>query len=174
MAAPEPPGTDSASAAASERRPSVIVSGVDVTYRVQGAKKAVASVEEDDESLFRGLFRRGRDLATMQTVEAVKDVSFVAYHGESIGIIGRNGSGKSTLLRAIAGLIPPTKGQIWISGEPSLLGVNAVLMSKLTGERNIYVGGQALGLSRAQVRARFEDIVEFSGIGEAVHRPMQT
>lgn len=158
-----------------ERRPSLIVRGVDITYRVQGANKAAAPVaDEDDESLLSGLFRRGRDLATAQTVEAVKDVSFVAYHGESIGIIGRNGSGKSTLLRAIAGLIPPTRGEIYIDGEPSLLGVNAVLISKLTGERNIYIGGQAMGLTRTQVRDRFDEIVEFSGIGESVYRPMKT
>ena len=66
------------------------------------------------------------------------------------------------------------KGQVYLRGEPALLGVNAVLMSGLTGERNIYIGGQALGLTRAQVRERFNDIVEFSGIGEAIYRPMST
>lgn len=158
-----------------ERSPALIASHVAITYRVQGAKKAAAPMaDEDDLSVLSGLFRRGREAATLQTVEAVKDISFVAYHGESIGIIGRNGSGKSTLLRALAGLIPPTRGEIYISGEPSLLGVNAVLMSRLTGERNVYIGGQAMGLTRAQVRDRFDDIVEFSGIGEAVFRPMRT
>lgn len=161
--------------AAADRIPSLIASHVDITYQVHGAKKAAAPVADpDDESLLAGLFKKGRDLATQQKVEAVKDVSFVAYHGESIGIIGRNGSGKSTLLRALAGVIPPTRGDIWINGEPALLGVNAVLMSKLSGERNVYIGGQAMGLSRSQVRERFDEIVDFSGIGQAVYRPMST
>ena len=145
--------------------PSVIVSHLDITFRVVGGKRAAAPAGADDESVFRSLLGRGKDLGNAQIVEAVKDVSFVAYHGESIGIVGRNGSGKSTMLRAIAGLLPPTKGQVYLRGEPALLGVNAVLMSGLTGERNIYIGGQALGLTRAQVRERFNDIVEFSGIG---------
>ncbi len=157
-----------------ERVPSVIVSHLDITYRVVGGKKAAASTADEDESLFRSLLGRGKDLAHVQVVEAVKDVSFVAYTGESIGIVGRNGSGKSTMLRAIAGLLPPTRGHVYLRGEPALLGVNAVLMSGLTGERNIYIGAQALGLTRAQVRERFDDIVAFSGIGDAVYRPMST
>lgn len=153
----------------------VVVSHLDITYRVQGAKRlGSSSPEDEEESLFRSLFNRGKDLSAVQTVEAVKDVSFVGHVGESIGIIGRNGSGKSTLLRAIAGLIPPTRGRVWVSGEPSLLGVNAVLMSKLTGARNIYIGCQAQGMTKAQIRERFAEIVDFSGIGEAVNRPMST
>jgi teichoic acid transport system ATP-binding protein len=153
----------------------VVVSHLDITYRVQGGKKLGPTTPEDEEeSLFRSLFRRGKDLSTLQTVEAVKDVSFIARHGESVGIIGRNGSGKSTLLRAIAGLIPPTRGRVWVSGEPSLLGVNAVLMSKLSGARNVFIGCQAQGLTKAEIRERFQDIVDFSGIGEAINRPMHT
>lgn len=136
-----------------ERRATVVVDGLDIVYKVVGGSRRAGAARE---------------------VHAVQDVSLVAYHGESIGIIGRNGSGKSTLLRAVAGLIPPTKGRVWVSGDPSLLGVSAVLMSQLSGERNIYIGGQALGLSRAQIRERFDDIVEFSGIGDAVYRPMRT
>jgi len=98
----------------------------------------------------------------------------VAYRGESIGIVGRNGSGKSTLLRAVAGLIPPTNGAIWVNGRAALLGVNAVLMRKLSGARNIMIGGQALGLSKAEVRARYDDIVEFADIGDFINLPMSS
>ena len=161
---------------AAEPSPAVICSHVDIVYRVQGTKKASTSMldENDDETIFTSLLRRGRTLATAHQVAAVKDVSFVARHGESIGIIGRNGSGKSTLLRAIAGVIPPTRGDIYVSGEPALLGVNAVLMARLTGERNVYIGGQAMGLSRNDVSKRFQEIVDFSGIGDAIYRPMAT
>lgn len=159
-----------------EQKPSVVVSHLDVVYEVYGAKRGrpAASDEENELRVFNRLLGRQQDkMSHAQKVHAVKDVSFVANVGESIGIIGRNGSGKSTLLRAIAGLIPPTNGSVWISGEPSLLGVNAVLLGDLTGERNIMIGGQALGLSPKQVRARFDDIVEFSGIGDFVYLPMK-
>uniref|UniRef100_UPI0009F8FDA6 ABC transporter ATP-binding protein n=1 Tax=Kribbia dieselivorans TaxID=331526 RepID=UPI0009F8FDA6 len=153
--------------------PTVIVSHLDITYRVVGADKHSADVD-DDAALVSKLFARSRDIGRVHEVPAVCDISFVARDGESIGIIGRNGSGKSTLLRAVAGLIPPTNGRVWVSGRPSLLGVNAVLMPKLTGARNIELGCMALGMTREQVREKFDDIVEFSGIGDAVWLPMST
>ena len=168
---------DSTSPTTPETKPSVIVSHLDVVYEVYGAKRGRPASPPDEENglrvVQRLLGKQPDKLAHVQKVHAVRDVSFVANVGESIGIIGRNGSGKSTLLRAIAGLIPPTGGSVWLSGEPSLLGVNAVLLGDLTGERNIMIGGQALGLSPKQVRARFDDIVEFSGIGDFVYLPMK-
>ncbi len=161
----------------SEPKPSVVVSHLDIIYEVFGAKRGRPAPPADEDNGLRVVERllgeRQERLGHVQKVHAVRDVSFVANVGESIGIIGRNGSGKSTLLRAIAGLIPPTSGSVWLSGEPSLLGVNAVLLGDLTGERNIMIGGQALGLSPKEVRSRFEDIVEFSGIGDFVYMPMK-
>lgn len=154
------------------KTPTVIADHVDITYRVFGVR-GDRHPETEDQSAVGRLVRRGK-VGGVREVAAVKDVSFVAYHGESIGIIGRNGSGKSTLLRAIAGLIPATKGRVWVNGQASLLGVNAVLMRKLSGIENIYLGGQALGMSRAEVRERIPEIVEFSGIGDAVNLPMST
>jgi teichoic acid transport system ATP-binding protein len=107
-------------------------------------------------------------------VHAVRGISFTVRHGESIGIVGVNGSGKSTLLRAIAGLMPPASGSVHVSGEPSLLGVNAALMPQLSGEQNIMIGGLALGLTPKQVEERFDEVVEFAGIGDFVYLPMRT
>lgn len=153
--------------------PTVIVSHLDVKYTVYGGgRRGLPSGQDGTSSFLQRV--RARPAPKVREIHAVKDVSFVARHGESIGIIGRNGSGKSTLLRAVAGLIPPSAGRLWVSGEPSLLGVNAVLMSKLSGERNIYIGAQALGLSKAEIATRFDDIVEFAGIGDAVYLPMST
>ncbi|NED03380.1 ABC transporter ATP-binding protein, partial [Streptomyces sp. SID6648] len=73
---------------------------------------------------------------------------------------------KSTLLRAIAGLLPAERGKVYTDGQPSLLGVNAALMNDLTGERNVILGGLAMGMSREQIKARYQDIVDFSGINE--------
>ena len=113
----------------------------------------------------------------MRKVHAVRGVSFTAYRGEAIGLIGSNGSGKSTLLRAIAGLLPAEHGKVYTDGQPSLLGVNAALMNDLTGERNVILGGLAMGMSREQVRERYQDIVDFSGInekGDFITLPMRT
>ncbi|MET8507804.1 ABC transporter ATP-binding protein [Streptomyces sp. NPDC004787] len=135
------------------RTPTVVADGVHVTYTERGGP-------------------RGR-----RTVHAVKGVGFAAYRGEAIGLIGSNGSGKSTLLKAIAGLLPTSAGRIYTRGRPALLGVNAALMGDLTGERNVILGGLAMGMSRKEIAARYADIVEFSGIndkGDFVSLPMRT
>lgn len=154
--------------------PTVVVSHLDVKYAVYGGGRRGIPSGQGEPRSFKDMLRARRVVEKTREVHAVKDVSFVARHGESIGIIGRNGSGKSTLLRAVAGLIPPSAGRLWVSGEPSLLGVNAILMRKLSGERNIYIGAQALGLSRTEIAKRFDEIVEFSGLGDAVYLPMST
>lgn len=168
MAATEPEQNEQTT-----RRPSVIASELDIIYTVFGAKRRGTATDVEQPWLERMLARRSQPGA-VRKVHAVKNVSFVVHHGESVGIIGRNGSGKSTLLRAIAGLIPPSGGRVWTAGRPSLLGVNAVLLSSLTGERNVMIGGLALGLTPAQVRERFDEIVEFSGIGDFINLPMSS
>src|SRR5690625_7154200 len=101
------------------------------------------------------MLRKGQEqLGGITEVQAVRGVSFVARHGESVGIVGRNGSGKSTLLRAVAGLPPPAHGEVYVAGEPSLPGVNAVLMPEVSGEKNIVLGWPAAGRATAQVRDR--------------------
>lgn len=153
--------------------PSVIVDNVHVKYRVFGGKKRVTVADERPTLLRRLLSGARAHLGPATEVHALRGVSFVARHGEAIGVVGRNGSGKSTLLRAVAGLLPLAEGAVYVSGQASLLGVNAALMQGLTGARNIMIGGLALGLSKAEVRDRFDDIVEFSGIGDFVYLPMQ-
>ena len=156
---------------ADERIPTVIVDDVHVVYRVHGAATPTSPVS----SLKRIV--TGSKLASIREVHAIKGVSFVAYRGEAIGLIGTNGSGKSTLLKAVAGLLPVERGRIYTDGQPSLLGVNAALMNDLTGERNVYLGGLAMGMSREQVRERYQEIVDFSGInekGDFITLPMRT
>src|SRR5699024_1167228 len=109
-------------------------------------------------SLLGRLARRSTADPAVREVKAIKGVSFAARHGEAIGIIGVNGSGKSTLLRAIAGLVPPAAGTVHVASNPSLLGVNAVLMKDLTGERNIMIGALANGLSLQEARAKYQEI----------------
>ncbi|MEV4251042.1 ABC transporter ATP-binding protein [Streptosporangium canum] len=151
--------------------PTVIVDDLHIIYRVYGAATE-AEKGNAANALMRLLKRQGRP--QMKEVHAVRGVSFVAHHGDAIGIIGRNGSGKSTMLRAIAGLLPPHSGAVYTDGQPSLLGVNAAMMRELTGERNIVLGCYAMGMNPAQVKEKYDEIVEFSGIGEFVQFPMST
>ena len=154
------------------RVPTVVVDDVHITYTVNGARTGRGSAT----SALNRIVSRGQPRGARQ-VHAVKGVSFAAYKGEAIGLIGSNGSGKSTLLKAIAGLLPPSKGRVHTQGQPSLLGVNAALMSDLTGERNVVLGGLAMGMTREQIRERYQDIVDFSGInekGDFITLPMRT
>lgn len=109
-----------------------------------------------------------------RTVDALRGVSFVAEKGESIGIIGRNGSGKSTLLRIIAGGEAPTTGTIHVSEQPTLLGVAPALQGWLTGEQNAYLGLLALGMTPTDAREMVPEIIEWTELGEAATRPMNT
>ncbi|MGP9538491.1 ABC transporter ATP-binding protein [Brachybacterium sp. AOP43-C2-M15] len=154
-------------------RLSLLVNDLHVSYRVFGAKKVGHGPGRKRGVLGRLLSRGAKDPAVRE-VKAVRGITFAAHHGEAIGIIGVNGSGKSTLLRAIAGLIPLAGGTVHVAGNPALLGVNAVLMKDLTGERNIMIGALALGLTPAQVKARFQEIVDFAGIGSFVNLPMKS
>ena len=107
-------------------------------------------------------------------VEAIRGVTFNVNEGGSVGIIGSNGSGKSTLLTAMAGLIPPTSGEILVSEDPKLLGVGATLVPASTGWRNIRLGCLALGMSHEEIEERTPDIGAFSELGEALDRPLRT
>jgi teichoic acid transport system ATP-binding protein len=147
---------------AEERVPTVIVDDAHVVYRVHGS---AAPGSGSPLASFKRLVTRTK-AASVREVHAVKGVSFVAYRGEAIGLIGSNGSGKSTLLRAIAGLLPCDRGHIYAAGQPSLLGVNAALMNDLPGERNVVLGCLAMGMTPAEVKAKTADIIAFSGINE--------
>jgi len=153
----------------SGRTPTVVVDDLHVVYRVFGVAGDKGSAAT---ALKRVLRRRTRP--AVREVHAVRGVSFTAYEGDAIGVVGRNGSGKSTLLRAIAGLLPATKGAVYAQGQPSLLGVNAALMNDLTGERNIVLGCLAMGMTPEEVRGKYDEIVDFSGIGDFIKLPMRT
>ncbi|HLI36842.1 MAG TPA: ABC transporter ATP-binding protein [Streptosporangiaceae bacterium] len=147
----------------------VIVDDLHIVYRVYGAggDKGTAAT-----ALLRMLRRQRRP--SVREVHAIRGVSFIAYRGDAVGVIGRNGSGKSTLLRAIAGLLPPEQGAVYTPGEASLLGVNAALLDDLTGERNVVLGCLAMGMSPQEVKERYAGIVEFSGVGDFIDLPMRT
>jgi lipopolysaccharide transport system ATP-binding protein len=106
---------------------------------------------------------------------AVNDVSFELRRGECLGLIGRNGAGKTTLLRILSGLIKPDQGRIEIRGRVgALIALGAGFNPILTGRENIYVNGSILGLSKKEIDAKYEEIVDFADIGEFIHAPVQS
>jgi teichoic acid transport system ATP-binding protein len=121
----------------------------------------------------RSVVSRGFQGRAKREIHAVENVSFEVHQGESVGLVGANGAGKSTLLAGIAGLLPLTKGAVYARTRPTLLGVAAALQSGLSGRRNIYLGGLALGLSRRQIEQREKDIIAFSGLEEFIDLPMR-
>ena len=105
---------------------------------------------------------------------ALRDVSFEVPQGGALGIIGPNGSGKSTTLKLIARITHPTEGTIRIRGRVgALIEVGAGIHPELTGRENIYVSGAVLGLRRREIRRKFDEIVEFAGIGPFVDTPVK-
>jgi lipopolysaccharide transport system ATP-binding protein len=120
---------------------------------------------------------RGEALITGDTIEefwALKDVSFEIKQGEVLGIIGRNGAGKSTLLKILSRITDPTEGRAEIRGRvASLLEVGTGFQPELTGRENIYLNGAILGMTRAEIRQRFEEIVDFAGVEKFLDTPVK-
>lgn len=105
---------------------------------------------------------------------ALKDISFTVNRGDRIGIIGRNGAGKSTLLKILSRITEPTTGRIAIRGRvASLLEVGTGFHSELTGRENIYLNGAILGMSRAEIRRRFDEIVAFAEVERFLDTPVK-
>ena len=98
---------------------------------------------------------------------ALKDIDLSIHHGEKVGIIGRNGAGKSTLLKILSRLVYPTEGEARIRGRvTSLLEVGTGFNHNFTGRENVFMNATLYGLGRAEINDKFDDIVEFSGVGQ--------
>ena len=145
------------------RKPVVVVDNIRVTYRVFASGKKVTPGNS-----------RVKHKGRLREVQALQGVNLVAYEGDSIGVIGTNGSGKSTLMKAISGLLPIDSGSVYASSRPSFLGVGAAMIKELSGEKNVVLGGLALGMTRSEIKQKFDSIVDFAGLRDFIDLPMQT
>jgi lipopolysaccharide transport system ATP-binding protein len=142
--------------------------------------KAIASAKRSKKVLnafaapFQYLLSSLREPSSQEIIWALKDVSFEVQKGEVVGIIGRNGAGKSTLLKILSRITEPTEGNAFISGRiGSLLEVGTGFHPELTGRENIYLNGSILGMKKAEIDLKFDEIVAFAEVGTFIETPVK-
>ena len=117
----------------------------------------------------------GRGGKHVRIIQALDDVNLDVEYGQVLGVIGTNGAGKSSMMRVISGIIPPTKGRIEVFGSVStLLALGVGFNPSMSGRDNVFLGGLAAGMSREEIENHFQEIAEFSELGEAIDAPMRT
>lgn len=146
------------------------------TIVVEGLSKSFPIRHADRPMTLQEIFQRGTArLKPADYFWALDDVSFKIEPGHMVGVLGFNGAGKSTLLRLVAGVGRPTKGRVELKGRiAAILDLGVGFHPELTGRENVFVSGITGGLTRREVRERFDAIVEFSEIGEFIDNPLRT
>jgi ABC-type polysaccharide/polyol phosphate transport system ATPase subunit len=144
----------------------ISVQDVSLTYRTTLERKP---------TLKGTMVRLGRRERIIREVEALRHVSFDVPHGQVLGVVGANGAGKSTLMRVMGGILPPSSGRVEVEGRVStLLALGIGFNRKLTGRENVILGGLAAGLSREQLAAKYDEIVDFAELDDFMDMPMAT
>jgi ABC-type polysaccharide/polyol phosphate transport system ATPase subunit len=142
--------------------PAISVQDVSLTYKMPLERRPTLKA------------RLSRKSMGFREIEAVKDVTFDVKRGTVMGVMGANGAGKSTLMRMVSGILPPQSGRIEVRGRVStLLALGVGFNRDLTGRENVVLGGLAAGLSRQQMLAKYEEIVEFAELEEFMDLPMR-
>lgn len=144
-------------------------------YEIEVAKYRHDTLRDQIVDGLRSLFlRNGRPPQGKEIFWALKNISFEVKKGEVVGIIGRNGAGKSTLLKILSRITEPTEGRAQIYGRVgSLLEVGTGFNSELTGRENIYLNGAILGMKKAEIDRKFDEIVDFSGVEKFIDTPVK-
>lgn len=148
-------------------RPILEIKNISKSYRIAHERQAYLTFRDK----LAGLFKPSEQI---EEFWALNDVSFSVMPGESVGIIGRNGAGKSTLLKILSRITPPTTGSIVARGRiASLLEVGTGFHQELTGRENIFMNGSILGMKKAEIKAKFDEIVDFSGVEKFLDTPLK-
>jgi ABC-type polysaccharide/polyol phosphate transport system ATPase subunit len=144
----------------------VSVQNVGLTYKTSIVKRPTLKAR---------LKTIGRSSKHTRVVNALNNVNLDVRYGTVLGVIGSNGAGKSSLMRVISGIVPPTQGRIEVHGSVStLLALGVGFNPSMTGRANVYLGGLAAGMSRAEIDSQFDAIADFSELGDAIDAPMRT
>jgi lipopolysaccharide transport system ATP-binding protein len=153
----------------------ITVENISKLYNIGALQQQGGSLRESVSALLRNpgswIKRRGAD---SEDLWALKDVSFSVGQGEIVGLIGRNGAGKSTLLKILSRITEPTSGRVQLYGRVgSLIEVGTGFHPELTGRENIYLNGTILGMSRAEITGKFDEIVAFSEMEKFINTPVK-
>ena len=144
----------------------VSIRGVGLTYTTSIDKKPTLKARA--KSL-------GRGKKQTRVVRALDDINLDIQYGHVLGVIGTNGAGKSSLMRCVAGILPPSQGRIEVFGSVStLLALGVGFNPSMSGRDNVFLGGLAAGMSREEIAGNFDEIAEFSELGDAIDAPMRT
>ncbi len=159
-------------------QPAIIIENLGKRYTIGQHKQGVDGMRHALEGAIRspGAWLKARRESKLKQVDfwALKDVNLRINQGEVVGLIGRNGAGKSTLLKLLSRITVPTEGRFSIEGHTaSLLEVGTGFHQELTGRENIFLNGAILGMRRAEINQKFEEIVEFSEISEFLDTPVK-
>ena len=155
--------------------------GSDIAIKVSNLSKCYHIYEQPRDRLKQFILPTLRGAVRLESKQyfrefwALRDVSFEIRRGQAVGIIGRNGSGKSTLLQMICGTLNPSSGSIQTQGRiAALLELGAGFNPEFTGRENVYMNASVLGLKKAEIDARYDDIVSFADIGDFIEQPVKT
>jgi ABC-2 type transport system ATP-binding protein len=143
-----------------------------VVVEASAVSKKFRLMRERNNSL-KATIMRGRRVVA-DDFWALRDVSFQVYQGETFGLIGENGSGKSTMLKCLTKILRPTEGEVRVEGKVSaLLELGAGFHPELSGRENVFLNGAILGLSQKDLKNRFDEIVDFAGVGPFIDEPVK-
>lgn len=155
-------------------KPVIKVEGLSKKYHIGAHRASYATLRDALTEWGRTAMQSGSSASANEILWALRDVSFEVWPGEVIGIIGRNGAGKSTLLKILSRITEPTAGRVELYGRiASLLEVGTGFHPELTGRENIYLNGAILGMARAEIKRKFDEIVAFAEIEKFIDTPVK-